>query len=45
MRIAFATILLACIASGAAAETVYPVIPEPMIFDMMRPLGAKRGEM
>ncbi|WP_420145215.1 hypothetical protein [Sphingobium sp.] len=29
----------------AAAQTEYPDVPEPMIFDMMRPLGAKRGEM
>ena len=29
----------------AEARTDYPDVPEPMIFDMMRPLGAKRGEM
>lgn len=29
----------------AEAETYYPDVPEPMVFDMMRPLGAKRGEM
>ncbi|WP_439547027.1 hypothetical protein [Sandarakinorhabdus sp.] len=23
----------------------YPVIPEPMLFDMVRPLGARRGEL
>ncbi|WP_156347846.1 hypothetical protein [Sphingomonas sp. Leaf231] len=50
MRIApatipFAAVLLATIATGAAAQTGYPVIPEPMIFDMMRPLGAAKGEM
>jgi hypothetical protein len=49
MRIAaaprlFAPVLLASIAGGAAAQTSYPVIPEPMIFDMMRPLGAQKGE-
>lgn len=49
MRIApatilLATILLAAVGTGAAAQTGYPVIPEPMIFDMMRPLGAQKGE-
>ena len=29
----------------AKAQTHYPDVPEPMVFDMMRPLGAKRGEM
>ncbi|MCI4590266.1 hypothetical protein MOK15_09170 [Sphingobium sp. BYY-5] len=29
----------------AEAETDYPRVPEPMVFDMMRPLGAKRGEL
>ena len=33
-------------ATAAAAEpSSYPSIPEPMIFDMMRPLGAKQGEL
>jgi hypothetical protein len=48
MRIATATTLLATMllaATGAAAQTAYPAIPEPMIFDMMRPLGAQKGEM
>ncbi|MEG8039590.1 hypothetical protein QP166_09625 [Sphingomonas sp. LR60] len=47
MRIATATTLLATmlLATGAAAQTAYPAIPEPMIFDMMRPLGAQKGEM
>ena len=48
MHIATATTLLAttlAAATGAMAQTAYPVIPEPMIFDMMRPLGAQRGEM
>lgn len=27
------------------ASTAYPHIPEPMVFDMMRPLGAKQGEL
>ena len=31
--------------SLAEAQTDYPDVPEPMIFDMMRPLGAKRGEL
>lgn len=49
MRIApatilLATILLAAVGTDAAAQTAYPVIPEPMIFDMMRPLGAQKGE-
>ncbi len=29
----------------ALASDAYPDVPEPMIFDMMRPLGAKRGEL
>lgn len=43
----FATILLAAtvVATDAGAQANYPAIPEPMIFDMMRPLGAKKGEM
>ncbi|VXC58799.1 hypothetical protein [Sphingomonas sp. 8AM] len=48
MRIATATTLFATTlltATSAAAQTAYPVIPEPMIFDMMRPLGAHKGEM
>jgi len=46
MRIAIATVLLAgTVATAAPAQTIYPVIPEPMIFDMMRPLGAAKGEM
>ena len=31
--------------SAAQASDYYPDVPEPMIFDMMRPLGAKRGEL
>ncbi len=31
--------------SPAEAQTDYPDVPEPMVFDMMRPLGAKRGEL
>ena len=46
MRIAVATLLFAGLAAApAAAESRYPVIPEPMVFDMMRPLGAARGEL
>ncbi len=38
--------LLAC-AAPAAASTVggAPLIPEPMVFDMIRPLAAPRGEL
>lgn len=48
MRIApaaipFAIALFAA-ATPIAAQTTYPDIPEPMIFDMMRPLGARKGE-
>ncbi|MEH3046587.1 hypothetical protein [Sphingomonas adhaesiva] len=32
-------------ATPALADTAYPQIPEPMIFDMMRPLGAAKGEL
>ncbi|WP_336970893.1 hypothetical protein [Sphingobium aromaticiconvertens] len=38
----------ACFAMFACpvqASEHYPDVPEPMIFDMMRPLGAKRGEL
>ena len=45
MRIACAALSLVLVAGSAAAETAYPAIPEPMVFDMMRPLGAKKGEM
>lgn len=31
--------------SPAVASSAYPHVPEPMIFDMMRPLGAQRGEL
>ena len=37
--------------AGAAAHASlgghagYPHIPEPMVFDMVRPLGAQRGEL
>lgn len=30
---------------GEADASDYPDVPEPMIFDMMRPLGARRGEL
>ncbi|WP_411886873.1 hypothetical protein [Hydrocarboniphaga effusa] len=34
-----------CWADGGGRDhAAYPVIPEPMVFDMMRPLGAARGE-
>lgn len=48
-RIACAAILAAspCIAQPTAAKTVggAPLIPEPMVFDMVRPLAAPRGEL
>lgn len=44
MRLARALFPFALLAGTAHAET-YPKIPEPMIFDMMRPLGAERGEL
>jgi hypothetical protein len=44
MRLLRATLPLALLAGTAHAET-YPDIPEPMIFDMVRPLGAQRGEL
>jgi hypothetical protein len=44
MRMLRALLPFALIAGSAHAET-YPSIPEPMIFDMVRPLGAKRGEL
>ncbi|MDF2493316.1 hypothetical protein [Sphingomonas sp.] len=31
--------------AGVACAADYPSIPEPMIFDMVRPLGAERGEL
>jgi hypothetical protein len=43
--------LLACLclvlptAPALASSTSVPVIPEPMVFDMIRPLGADRGEL
>lgn len=33
------------IAAAPAQAESYPAIPEPMIFDMMRPLGARQGEL
>lgn len=32
-------------ASAARPSDYYPEVPKPMIFDMMRPLGTKRGEL
>jgi len=31
--------------ADAAPAQDYPHVPEPMVFDMMRPLGAKQGEL
>ncbi|MFN3519963.1 MAG: hypothetical protein ACK4YT_10975 [Sphingomonas sp.] len=44
MRLSCALVPLAFLA-GAAHASTYPSIPEPMIFDMVRPLGAERGEL
>jgi hypothetical protein len=48
-RVILAPLLAACalIASHASANTVggAPLIPEPMVFDMIRPLAAPRGEL
>lgn len=44
MRLLRAMLPFALLAGTAHAES-YPRIPEPMIFDMMRPLGAERGEL
>ncbi len=32
-------------AQHATAPAPVPSIPEPMVFDMIRPLGARRGEL
>lgn len=48
MRIPTAAILIAATAFAMPASAVaadFPDIPEPMVFDMIRPLGAKRGEL
>jgi hypothetical protein len=37
--------VIAASAADAAGGTEYPDIPEPMVFDMVRPLGARRGEL
>lgn len=44
MRVVVATLTLV-LSQAAYATEGYPKIPEPMIFDMMRPLGAERGEL
>lgn len=54
-RFCCAPLLAACflVSAPAAAQTLgkgdtvgnLPLIPEPMVFDMVRPLGAKRGEL
>lgn len=38
-------VVVALSTASAAAGEEYPHVPEPMVFDMMRPLGAKRGEL
>jgi hypothetical protein len=32
-------------ASDGALASIYPRIPEPMVFDLVRPLGAQKGEL
>jgi hypothetical protein len=44
-RALLGTIALACILPTPTLANDAPKIPEPMIFDMVRPLGAKRGEL
>ncbi|RSV31617.1 MULTISPECIES: hypothetical protein [Sphingomonas] len=44
----FAALLLTLVGAVPAAArdtTDYPHIPEPMVFDMVRPMGARRGEL
>lgn len=38
-------IVAALWSTSALANDSYPHVPEPMVFDMMRPLGAKQGEL
>ncbi|MEP9400880.1 hypothetical protein [Sphingomonas sp. VNH70] len=45
-RSAVSALMLAVAAPALAAEAAdYPHIPEPMVFDMVRPMGARRGEL
>lgn len=44
-RASFCAALFATLPYPAIAGQDYPDVPEPMVFDMMRPLGAKRGEL
>lgn len=43
----FATLALTMFAAvpAAAQDAGYPNIPEPMVFDMIRPMGARKGEL
>ncbi len=43
LSVAGALVALGTASEGGASE--YPDVPEPMVFDMMRPLGARRGEL
>jgi hypothetical protein len=45
MRLLSATFLLAATISFPAIAQSYPDVPEPMVFDMVRPLGARKGEL
>lgn len=40
-----AILAAACLSAAAASAADYPHVPEPMVFDMVRPLGASRGEL
>ncbi|MET1756812.1 hypothetical protein ABVV53_15305 [Novosphingobium sp. RD2P27] len=42
--LACSAIALSSLPSAVIAQDA-PIIPEPMVFDMVRPLGAKRGEL
>jgi hypothetical protein len=44
-RVLIVVSALIAAAAPARAEEAYPHIPEPMVFDMIRPMGAERGEL
>lgn len=45
-RLAALTLAIATAAPAFGAEAnAYPDIPEPMVFDMVRPMGARRGKL
>lgn len=45
MTPARAAFVLAALALASAAPAAGPHVPEPMVFDMVRPMGARRGEL